>query len=203
MAIVLLVHLLTGLALLLGTGGTRAVLAENIVLKQQLLVLQRSRRRAPNLRTADRFLFGLCSQFLSPRRLIRTAIILKPATLLRFHHGFKDFKYRCLYSSSLKKKPGPKGPSPELIRAICELKRLNPRFGCPKIAQHLAKIFGIDLEQKLEPLKTYCNEFRVHQSLEGATPEGKSGGPTGRPANFEHYEWQSHCHGSFELPIAA
>jgi putative transposase len=93
-AIVLLVHLLTGLAILLGTGGTRVVLAENILLKQQLLVLQRSRRRAPNLRTADRLSFGFCSQFLSPRRLIRTAIILKPATLLRFHRAFKDFKHR-------------------------------------------------------------------------------------------------------------
>ena len=61
----------------------------------------------------------------------------------------------------------------------------------------------IYLEQKLEPLKTYYNEFRVHPSLEGATPEGKSGGPTGKPANFEHYEWQSHCHGLFKLPIAA
>jgi hypothetical protein len=101
-AIVLLVHLLTGLALLLRTGGTRAVLAENILLKQQLLVLQRSRRRAPHLRTADRLLFGFCSQFLSPRRLIRTAIILKPATLLRFHRELKDFKYRFLYSSSPK-----------------------------------------------------------------------------------------------------
>ena len=69
-AIVLLVHLLAGLTTLLGTGGTRAVLAENILLKQQLLVLRRSRRRAPNLRTADRLLFGFCSQFLSPRRLI-------------------------------------------------------------------------------------------------------------------------------------
>jgi hypothetical protein len=39
---VLLVHLLGRLALLLGTGGTRAVLAENILLKQQLLALQRS-----------------------------------------------------------------------------------------------------------------------------------------------------------------
>ena len=146
-AVVLLVHLLAGLSLLLGTGGTRAVLAENILLKQQLLVLQRSRRRAPNLRPADRFLFGFCSQFLSPRRLIRTAIILKPATLLRFHRGFKDFKYRFLYSSSPKKTPGPKGPSPELIRAICELKRRNPRFGCPKIAQHLAKTFGLDLDK--------------------------------------------------------
>src|ERR1022692_1393030 len=146
-AILVMVHLLARLAVLLGTGGTRAVLAENILLKQQLLVLQRSRRRAPNLRTADRWLFGFCAQFVSLRRLIRKAIILKPTTLLRFHRTFKDFKYRFLYSSSPKKKPGPKGPSPELIRAICELKRRNPRFGCPKIAQHLAKTFGIDIDK--------------------------------------------------------
>jgi transposase InsO family protein len=146
-AIVVLMHLLAGLVVLLGPGGTRAVLAENMLLKQQLLILQRSRRRAPNLRPTDRLLFGFCSWFLSPRRLIRTAIILQPATLLRFHRGFQDFKYRFLYASSLKKKPGPKGPSPELIRAICELKRRNPRFGCPKIAQHLAKTFGIDIDK--------------------------------------------------------
>ena len=146
-AIVLLGHLLAGLAVLLGTGGTRAVLAESILLKQQLLVLQRSRRRAPNLRPADRLLLGFCSRFLSPRRRIRTAIILKPATLLRFHRGFKNFKYRFRYSSSPKKTPGPKGPSPELIQAICEVKRRNPRFGCPKIAQHLAKTFGIDIDK--------------------------------------------------------
>jgi len=46
-----------------------------------------------------------------------------------------------------KKKPGPKGPGQDLIRAICELKRRNPRFGCPKIAQHLAKTFGVDLDK--------------------------------------------------------
>jgi hypothetical protein len=146
-AIVLLVHLLAKLAILLGVGGTRAVLAENILLKQQLLVLQRSRRRAPNLRPADRLLFGFCSQFLSPRRLIYTVIILKPATLLRFHRGFKEFKYPFLYSSTPKQKPGPKGPSPERIQALCEVKRRNSQFGCPKIAQHLAKTFGIDLDK--------------------------------------------------------
>ena len=53
-AIVLLVRLLARPAVLLGTSGARAVLAENILLKQQFLVLHRSRRRAPNLRTADR-----------------------------------------------------------------------------------------------------------------------------------------------------
>jgi hypothetical protein len=148
-AILVMVHLLARLAVLLGTGGTRAVLAENFLLKQQLLVLQRSRRRAPNLRATHRWLFGFCAQFVSLRRLIRTAIILKPTTLLRFHRAFKDFKYRFLYSSSPKKKPGPKGPSRELIRAICELKRRNPRFGCPKIAQRLAKTFGIDIDKNV------------------------------------------------------
>src|ERR1035438_8321462 len=157
-AILVMVHLLACLAL----GGTRAVLAENMLLKQQLLVLQRSRRRAPNLRTADRWLFGFCAQFVSLRRLIRTAIILQPATLLRFHRAFKDFKYRFLYSSSPKKKPGPKGPSLELIRAICELKRRNPRFGCPKIAQHLAKTFGLDLDKDVvrRVLTTHRSEER-------------------------------------------
>jgi putative transposase len=140
-----ILRLLAGLITLLGTRGIRAVLAENLVLKRQLLVLRRSRRRAPNLGTADRLLFGFYSQFLSPRRLMHASIILKPATLLRFHRGFKDFKYRFLYSSRPKKKPGPKGPASELIRAICELKRRNPRFGCPRIAQQLARTFGIDL----------------------------------------------------------
>ena len=142
-----ILRLLAGLIAVLGSGGIRAVLAENLILRQQLLVMRRSRQRAPNLRTADRVLFGFCAHVLSPRRLLRSAIILKPATLLRFHRGFKDFKYRFLYSSSPKKKPGPKGPAPALIRAICELKQRNPRFGCPKIAQHLAKTFGIDLDK--------------------------------------------------------
>src|ERR1039458_4613985 len=122
-----ILRLLAGLTAFVGTRGIRAVLAENLLLKRQLLVMRRSRRRAPNLRIGDRLLFGFCSQFLSPRRLVRAAIILKPATLLRFHRGFKDFKYRFLYSSGSRSKPGPKGPSPELIRAICELKRSEER----------------------------------------------------------------------------
>ena len=122
-AIVLLVHLFTRLATLMGTRGTRALLAESMLLKQQLLVLRRSRRRAPNLGTVDRLLFGFWTLFLNPRRLLRAAIILKPSTLLRFHRGLKQLKYRLLYSSHPKRKPGPKGPDAELTHAICELKR--------------------------------------------------------------------------------
>jgi putative transposase len=52
-----------------------------------------------------------------------------------------------LYSSSRKGKPGPKGPSPELIQAIVALKRRNPRFGCPRIAQQINKAFGTDIDK--------------------------------------------------------
>ena len=111
-AAVLLAHLLARLVAVVGPRGTRAVLAENLLLKHQLLVLQRSRHRAPKLRPADRVLFGFFSRFLDTRRLLRSAIVLKPNTLLRFHRGLRDLKYRFLYSSHPKRTPGPKGPAP-------------------------------------------------------------------------------------------
>lgn len=38
---------------------------------------------------------------------------------------------------------------PELIRAIVELKRRNPRFGCLRIAQQITNTFGIDIDKDL------------------------------------------------------
>ena len=70
----LFVLLFIRLATLLGPGGVKTVLAENLLLKQQLLVLQRSRRRAPTLGPTDRLLFGLWALFLNPRRLLRSVI---------------------------------------------------------------------------------------------------------------------------------
>jgi len=61
----------------------------------------------------------------------------------------REFKYGLLYSSDPKRKPGPKGPSAELIQAICELKRRNPRSGCPRMAQHLAKTFGLEINKEV------------------------------------------------------
>ena len=42
-----LIHLAVATATMCGPGGVRAVIAENLVLKHQLLVLRRGRRRAP------------------------------------------------------------------------------------------------------------------------------------------------------------
>ena len=142
----LLAHLMTLVATLLGSGGVKAVVAESLPLKHQLLIINRPRKRAPNLCAFHRLLLGFWSLFLNPRRLLRSSVILKSSTLLRFHATLKTRKYRWLYCSGPKRKPGPRGPAVELIRAICELKRRNPRFGCPKLAQHLAKTFGVDLD---------------------------------------------------------
>jgi hypothetical protein len=55
----LIAHLLTTLVWLALPGGVRAVIAESLLLKHQLLILNRSRNRAPRLTPWDRLLFGV------------------------------------------------------------------------------------------------------------------------------------------------
>jgi transposase InsO family protein len=63
---------------------------------------------------------------------------------------------------------------------------------------------GLDLERKLEQFQGYYNCSRVHQSLEGDTPAEQSGATESiQPARLDHYRWESHCGGLFELPAAA
>ena len=80
----------------MGPGGAKAIVADSLLIKQQLLIINRSRRRASNLSALDRFLLGLWSLFLSPHHIQRAAVILRPSTLLRFHHLLKQRKYRQL-----------------------------------------------------------------------------------------------------------
>ena len=145
--IYLLFHLLSTLARLAQHGGGRSVNAENLILKQQLIIHSRSRLRAPNLTTRDRTLLGFLSLFLNPRRIVRSAILIRPSTLLSFHNALKKRKYRQLYSPRGGRNPGPKGPSKEVINAIVEMKQRNPRFGCPRIAQQINLAFSLDLDK--------------------------------------------------------
>jgi hypothetical protein len=81
--LILAVHLLATIAKLVRPGGVRAVVAESLVLKHQLLISSRARRRAPNLNSFDRFFLGLGSLFVPPSRIPKLAVILKPRTLFR------------------------------------------------------------------------------------------------------------------------
>ena len=117
--LILVIHLLLTVAKLLRPGGARAVAAESLLLKHQLLISNRSKQRAPNLTTLDRFVLGLTTLFVSPRRIAKLGALVKPATLLKFHKALVDRKYCRLFSSRRRRrKPGPKGPSAELIAAI-------------------------------------------------------------------------------------
>jgi transposase InsO family protein len=128
----------------------RAVIVENLLLKQQLIVLRRARQRAPNLTRGDRLLCGFWSLFLSPERIRKVALAIRPSTLLAFHQALGRRKYGRLFASRpCPKKPGPKGPDEALIQAIVELKSRNPRFGCPRIARIICQTFGLDIDQNI------------------------------------------------------
>ena len=133
----LLLHLVMNVARLVRPGGARSVVAESLLLKHQLMILNRRRARAPNLRPMDRVIAGLCASLMRPARLLRSAIVLKPSTIMAFHRALVQRKYRLLFTPKRRGTPGPKGPSSELIAAIVAMKRKNPRFGCPRIAQQL------------------------------------------------------------------
>src|ERR1700738_1115255 len=79
---VLFLHLLATVARLTGPGGARAVVAESVLVKQQLLILNRSRKRSPNLCLAERLVAGVCTLLMRPSRVVSFAIVLRPSTLL-------------------------------------------------------------------------------------------------------------------------
>ena len=81
---ILFIHLLATLARVAGPGGARSVVAESVLVKQQLLILKPSRKRSPDLRLADRIVAGVGAPHMpgsaGPRR-----IVLRPSTLLSLH----------------------------------------------------------------------------------------------------------------------
>jgi hypothetical protein len=64
--LLMLAHLLATLAKLLGPGGAKAIVADSLLMKQQLLIINRSRRCAPNLTVIDRLLLGLLDAISQP-----------------------------------------------------------------------------------------------------------------------------------------
>ena len=144
----LLVHLITSLVKLAGPGGARGLLAETLLLKHQLLIVNRGRKRAPNLSAWDRVFLGLGCLLIHPDRIRKVAVVVSSASLFKFHAALVKRKYSRLFSSkAVARKPGPKGPSEAVIQAILEMKRRNPKYGCPRIAQQISMAFGIQIDK--------------------------------------------------------
>ena len=114
-------YLLVSLAKLTQPGGTKSLIAENLLLNHQLLVVKRSRYRAPNLSPLDRFVYGICTLFVNVKRMTKLAVVIQPSTLHSFHKALVKRKYHLLFTPLNRNKTGPKGPSTELINAIVEM----------------------------------------------------------------------------------
>ena len=89
---VLFIHFIAVLTRMLGPGGVRSLVAESLLLKHQILILNRSRKPSPHLHASDRILAGLLAL-----RLLRSAIVLKPSTLMALHKSMSNGKYRMLF----------------------------------------------------------------------------------------------------------
>ena len=148
-----LLHLAVTAAKLCRPGGVRAVIAENLLLKQQLIVLRRSRQRAPNLRVGDRLLCGFGALFLSPGRIRKVAIGLRPSTLLTFHQALVRGKYPpIVFLKRATEEAGPKGAErvahPRHRRAQIAQSSIRVPADC---THHLADVRGRHRQEHRAP----------------------------------------------------
>src|SRR6516225_9355307 len=125
--VILFVHLIVTVVRLARPGGFRSVVAESVLDQHPLLILHRGRKRAPNLGPVDRIITGWCTRFMRPAGILRSAIVWKPSTLRPLPSLLRKQKYRWLFSSKRRCRPGPSGPNRELIEAVVARKRRNPR----------------------------------------------------------------------------
>ena len=131
-SLILFAHLLGIVVRLARPGGLRSVVAESVLVRHQLLIWNRGRKRAPNLRAGDRIITGLCTLFMRPSRILRYAIVVKPS-LLYFHNLLRKRKYRMLFSPRHGHRPGPKGTEKELMAAVVAMKQRNPSEAVPEL----------------------------------------------------------------------
>lgn len=133
--------------MLANKGGTKRLIAENIMLRKQLIIVSRQRSRSPNIGLWDRLCFAFLTALVSTKHLPKIAIVIKPSILIKFHKAMVKRKYSALFSNKAKCRPGPPGPSQELINTILEMKKRNPRFGCRRIAMQMSVMFGININK--------------------------------------------------------
>jgi putative transposase len=129
----------TLLRTLISTLATHRQLAlENLALRQQTAVLQRSVEH-PRLRKGDRLFWVVLSRVWRDWSEILT--IVQPETVIRWHR--RGFRLHCTWKSrrSGKGRPAVASEIRELIRMMS---RANPRWGAPRVHGELLKL-GIDI----------------------------------------------------------
>jgi putative transposase len=113
-------------------GERAAIATENVLLRQQLAVLQRSVKR-PRLRKRDRIFWVWLSRLWSGWR--SCLMIVKPDTVTRWHReGFRLY-WRWKSRTNKRGRPGTAAEIRQLIRRVAQE---NPTWGAPRIQSELA-----------------------------------------------------------------
>jgi hypothetical protein len=73
--VILFLYLIVTVVRLARPGGLRSVVAESLLVKHQLRILNRGRKHAANLRATERIIAGLCTLFMNPARVQCSAIV--------------------------------------------------------------------------------------------------------------------------------
>lgn len=98
-----LVHVLAALTKLFRLGNAKVLATENLALRHQLIVMGRTRERAPNLTAANRVVPGVCTLLIPSKRMTRIAVVVRPSTLLRIHRLLVQRPLACQFGQYFRK----------------------------------------------------------------------------------------------------
>jgi hypothetical protein len=119
---------------------TANLAAENLALRQQLIVLNRQVKR-PSLKERDRLSWVLLSRIWPSWR--EALLIVKPETVVRWQKkAFKSYWRR----KSERGKPGRPPLDPDIRALVLQMANLNPLWGAPKIHGELL-LLGIEISE--------------------------------------------------------
>ena len=176
----ILILILAGL--LRGIRTHRALVLENLALRHQLGVLQRTAPR-PRLRASDRVFWVLLARLW--HGWAEAVAIVQPETVIRWQRS--GFKLYWTWKSS-RRCPGRPAVAPEVRALIRRMAQANPRWGAPRIhgellkfgtlrrecLDHVVVLSHAHLRRVLRADLAYDHEARTHRSLGKAAPEPRS-----------------------------
>src|SRR5262245_36159147 len=120
-------------SLLIGLFRSRASLeAENLVLRQQIIVLRRTARKRLSFNALDRLISDIRSAL----------VVVRPETVVRWHRA----GFRVYWRWKSRPRWGRPKVALEVRQLIREMSLANPLWGAPRIHGELLKL-GIDIGQ--------------------------------------------------------
>ena len=120
----------------------RALLLENLALRQQLVALRRRRPR-PRLTVFDRVFWILAHRFWSGWKQV--LIVVTPETVVRWHRA--GFRWYWSLISKVRKPAGRRPTSKEVRDLIFQMMAENPSWGAPRIHGELLML-GFDISER-------------------------------------------------------